>query len=741
EDIGRYLLANIRGVHGVALERNLFEAIEAGRILGIDVNIGLEFSVGPRGKRFYYIYQFPLLANKNLFKEFIHENKKDLEIFIKGLSENQKNRTQSIFNLIDNFNTSYLSKINQGFPDEPLYNLEKLAHEEINLVIPIKHAAHIHLGELLFIKLKPVLFNRVMYLKARLKLSWKHYKAGLISRREYRDIEKKYRDTRKQYNELNAEQLRREYFSNPELQEYDSVFKDLNDIFDAVKDENLLNQHIKIIHPLIHGLTEAIQTILTNRRYIHYVEIYNMHDVIDSNPKELQLFTRFIDLLNSGNTQKLISFFKEHDITIESGLLEVMDKNKEMKIIPTCGSDSTGRTFYIPGMGFIYRKALSKRQYAGNYIKSHHILPHAVSQMIFHKGEPALTEKKELSSLPPTKNSSADENDIINMGKPIQTHMNEIGDEHYLNPVPLKRVWRYLNPFIKNTFYILVGFIPAFLQLNWQFALLWFTITTLRHILTDMISIRGLSPREWHLRSVYFANIAHSLFWTGFSVPLLAFVKMQFDLFYPLSKTGFMFEFAKFFLICIVNGTYLSTHNTLRGFDKITVRINFFRSLLAWPFAALFSPLGNLLNIPSIVQAKIWSDVVGGLIEGAGKFRLKLNIGKRDLQGLLPNICENTGKKYTAILDILYFFQVDPRTKNSLKAVLFNNHDVNQNKPNQPFVYFLELHNWFSEPGNYFKLINYILANYQPEQAIFLIDLVSNKYRDFHKWLLKHTPG
>lgn len=708
----------------------MFEAIEAGRIMGIDVNIGLEFSVGARGKRYYYIYQLPHFATKKLFKEFINTHKEDLEIFIKGLIENQKNRTKSIHNLIKNFNTSYLSTINQDFPDEPIYNLEKLSSRDINQVIPIKHATHIHLGELLFNKFKPVLFKRVLYLKSQAKLGRSRFKAGLIPHWEYRDIEKKYRETRKQYEELDPEQLRQEYFSNPELQEYDSVFKDLSTIFNAIEDENLINQHIKIIHPLIHGFKEAVHTILDNRRYIRFVEIYNMHDCIDSAPNELQLFTRFIDLLNTGNTHRLRSFLEEHGLAIDpQKLREAAADSRRLKLIPTCGSDSTGRTCYIPGMGFIYRKALQKKQYAGTYIKKHYTLPHFVSQMIVEHGESGATIPFDPG------------NDIINMGKSTQTHPNEIGDEHFLQPVPLRCVWRYLNPMVKNIFYILIGLIPAYLQLNWHFALLWFSITAVRHVITDIISIRGLSPREWHLRSIYFDNIAHSLFWTGFSVPLLALVKAQFDILYPLAETGFMFEFTKFFFICIVNGAYISAHNMLRGFDKITVHINFFRSLLAWPFAALFSPLGNILAIPSIVQAKIWSDIVGGLIEGAGKFKLNLNIGKRDLLGLLPNIQHHhTKKKYTALLDLLYFFQANPRTKNSLKAILFNPRANKQNKLSQPTTVYFELYNWFTDTANFSKLIDFILANYQSEQAIFLVDLVTNKYPDFQKWLLKNKP-
>ncbi|MDQ1355043.1 MAG: hypothetical protein QG657_5352 [Acidobacteriota bacterium] len=745
--------AFIKGISRITVVYNslshmeiMFEAIEAGRILEINVDIGLEFSVGERGKRFFYIYQLPHFPTKEAFKEFIRVHREDLDIFIKGLEKIQENRIQSIQNLIKNFNTSFLAKINQGFPDEPIYNLEKLSPGDIDRVIPIKHATHIHLGELLYNKLKPVFFNRVLYLKSRAKLARDHCKAGLISKWEYRNIEKKYQEIRLQYTELEPEKLRREYFSNPELQEYNSVFKNLGDIFKAIKDESLLNGHIKIIHPLEHGLQEAVRTILENRRYIRFVEIYNMHDSIDSDHNELLLFTRFIHLLNTGDTQRLPVFLEGQSINVDPQVLPgVAGDGDQVKLVPTCGSDSTGRTSYIPGMGFVFRKALLKKQYHRNYLKNHHTLPQFVSEMIAGDGETSLTVlagQASLASLPFDPGDA-----IISMGKSTQTRPNEIGDESLLQPAPLRRVWRYVNPVIKNILYIIIGFIPAYLQVKWHFALAWFAITTIRHVITDIISGRGYSPKEWHIRNIYFDNIAHSLFWTGFSVPLLALVKSRFDFLYPLAQTGMIYEFSKFFFICIVNGAYISGHNTLRGFDKTTARINFFRSLLAWPFAALFAPAGNLLAIPSIVQAKIWSDIVAGLIEGSGKFKLRFNLRKRDLLGLLPNIrSHHIEQKYTALLDLLYFFRKDPRTKNSLKAILFNRQTMNvnvnvnakQDKQEQSIDDYFELLDWFSDSANFFKLTDFILTHYQPEQALFLADLVADKFTDFHKWLLKN---
>jgi hypothetical protein len=298
-------------------------------------------------------------------------------------------------------------------------------------------------------------------------------------------------------------------------------------------------------------------------------------------------------------------------------------------------------------------------------------------------------------------------------------------------------------------FYILAGFIPAYLTVGWGYSLIWFAITLIRNAITDMISGRGYRPKEWHLRNIDFDNLSHSLFWTGFSVPLLGFVKDRFDLLYPFYAAGFLFEFTKFFFICIANGLYISVHNTLRGFNKTTIRINFFRSLLAWPFASVFSPVGTLLSVPSIVQAKFWSDFVAGLIEGWSKFNQCITLRKRDLIELFPNIrSQNPKIKFIAIIDLLYLVRKDPRTRNSLKSLLFKHPGrlrkliffINRKKRKTPkdFSDYNHLLKWFSETVHFSQLIDFILENFSEDQVIYLTRLVSEAFPEFHHWLVKH---
>jgi hypothetical protein len=722
------------------------EAVEAGQVLGITVNMGLEFSVGQKDNKFHYIYLFPHFENTDQLFQFLEKNKKEFSFFLEGIETNQETRIQIIADLIHHFNLTYLPQLNEGYKEGSIYHLEELKLSDIDAIIPLDHVTRMHLGEVLYRKFQPVLLNRVLYLKAQKKWSDTRCKNGQMAEWEHLNIEKKYEQTREAYRQLNPEKLRGRYFSSTTTFEPETVFDNLGDIFKSGGENPeppgppfKYRANIKIIHPLEHGLAAAVRTIIENCEYIGLVEIYNMHDSINRDHRESALFSRFINLLHSGEVTRLLGFLKEHHIAVEGGeprVSKCMDFCRRHPLAPSCGSDSTGRTSYIPGMGFIFRRDLTDNQ-SPDYLKKHYTLPDFVSRTI--------------ARLAPT-GRPGEADDIISMGKSKEFRPTAIGDEKEVRAIPPSRTWRYLNPVIKNIFYILLGFIPAFLTVGLEYTLVWFGITFIRNAVTDIISGRGYRPREWHIENIDFDNLSHSLFWTGFSVPLLDFVKNRFDLLYPFQEQGFLFEFSKFFFICIINGLYLSSHNKLRGFDRVTVRANFFRSILAWPFAAAFAPLGNLLLVPSIVQAKFWSDFVAGVIEGSGKFNQLIKLRKRDLEDLFPGLrSKNPETKNIAILDLLYLFRKDPRTKNSLRYILFQAPTppqkllrllrLKKKKAPRDFSDYNELLKWFSDTSHFFKLTDFILERCPKEQVLYLTDLASETFDDFHRWLLKNKPG
>ena len=225
-------------------------------------------------------------------------------------------------------------------------------------------------------------------------------------------------------------------------------------------------------------------------------------------------------------------------------------------------------------------------------------------------------------------------------GKTVESFYNPVGDEEERERIEIRAAWRYLNPFIKMILRVAVSFPVAYFTIGPGYAVLWYGITFFRNMVVDLVSAKGMDPRDWSARDINFENATQSLFWTGFSVPLLTFVKVQVDSFWVLTQVtnNLVRQIIRFFAICFTNGAYISTHNRLRGFDDQVVRANFFRSVLAWPPAAAFSFFGDLLFIPSVVQAKFWSDLMAAMIEGRGKSSRQMQLRKRDLSEILPQL-------------------------------------------------------------------------------------------------------
>jgi hypothetical protein len=263
----------------------------------------------------------------------------------------------------------------------------------------------------------------------------------------------------------------------------------------------------------------------------------------------------------------------------------------------------------------------------------------------------------------------------------------------------------------------------------------------------DVISGNGLNPTEWRYQDINWENVAQSLFWTGFSVPILGYVKTNFDLVWTGPHEGTLFEFVKFFFINISNGLYLASHNYIRGFDKVTIRANLFRSIIAWPFATLFSPIGNALGIPSIVQAKFWSDFVASIIEGTAKYKNIIKLNSNILKKLIPDFQSDDDETVKlATLDLIYFVQESTRAKTVLKKQIvpqqrfftkWKNKLKGKKKKAEPLESYNELKKRIDQPEGYNELVNYIIEHYNREQSLYLLKLVSDNYYKLQSWLEK----
>jgi hypothetical protein len=700
------------------------EAIEAGRIVGIQVNISLEFSIAVHGKRFHFMAMLPPFRNRKELGRWFGENEAGMKQIFQGLEKNQESRVAAVKDLLKHFNASSRKEINAEYTGEKLYCIPKLKLRRLCETIPRPSINRLHLGEFLYRYYKPMLFNRTMVAKVQRERVQRAYRRRLASEWEAHIAEERYARLRSEYRELSPDGLRQQYFSSQDLGGYQTVFNDLGKIREALSQSGC---QLKVLHPLEHGFDAARKLLESGVGVIDRVEVYNLKDAFRRDPDEILALCRLVNRLNTESRAHGTAPF-----------------------LPVCGSDATGRNPSIPGMGFIWEDKLAGK-YQKHYKKRHIALPATVSALIAAKGNPV--EPDRLLAAPA----------ILSMGKRANRTLNLIGDEAESDwaRIPPARALRYLNPGLVNFLYAGTGFLVAELYIGPFYAFLWLFITAFRNSIADLVAGRGTRLSEWNLQSINSGNVARSLFWTGFSVPLLGFIKAEFDLAWPLATQGVFFEAAKFLFISFSNGLYLAAHNTLRGFDRKVVKANFFRSILAWPLATATAPLGALLGIPSIVQAKIWSDFVAGIIEGRSKYKKIVGLRRRDLQEIIPQILvEDTEDRFAATLDLLYLFREEPRTENSLKKILIPVQaglgKVESGKAEPDKAGLVQVEPGKTEPGpgkrspgcNYQDfcgaimddeldrpLVDFILARYLPEMATELMDLVATTLPELREWL------
>ncbi len=212
---------------------------------------------------------------------------------------------------------------------------------------------------------------------------------------------------------------------------------------------------------------------------------------------------------------------------------------------------------------------------------------------------------------------------------------------------------QYLNTHLRNTLKVAIGFIPAFLTFSltkdwWVLAYLgafiWFGITGVRNIIQSIMGGGGLkrSPLLPWNSLVSWSRIADSLFYTGFSVPLLDYLVKTLLLQEQFGITTSTNPVLLYSVMALANGIYISTHNILRGLPRSAVVGNFFRSILSIPLALLFnSVIGSVLHLAMVpgveagmqkwaaIISKLASDCVAGVIEGLAdrqnNVRIRLN--------------------------------------------------------------------------------------------------------------------
>jgi len=719
--------AFIKGISEVTLAyynfidiRIVEEAIRAGEILGIKVCMGIEFSAGKSGNREHFMFLLPYFSTVKEYVDFLSIYKEKLQFFREGLKKNASSRQVTIKHMLEHFNKNHLQELNFGTFNLDALTVKPLIWEDLREIVLEGQASRKHLGELLYRKLKPVLYRRVIALKAQYETFQEEVKQKRKSRTDLKTLEYLYKMTRNRYEELTPEELRLKYFENKAIVDYDSSFFSKEEILKPLR---MLSGETVYIHPLEVGIENAITTIICHHKYITQVETFNMQDSIYRNPMEYHMFNDFICLINRGSYEDLKSFCERCHIT-DIPVIEFLEAWKYYHSNPLktrCGSDSTGRDPKIPGMGFVRLTSIPEDSSRKFFYTTHTELPFNIDVSPGNKPDNYEQEKNELNK-----------DTIISLGKTSEFKKNPIGDEENLILVNFKDFLTYLNPTLKNFIKITAGGIPASMTIGHLYTFIWFGITFIRNVIADLTSNSGFDPREWRSEDIDYENAANSLLWTGFSVPFLKFIEFIFDkrltpLFNITNHT--VIRWGKFFTLSFTNGIYLYTHNSLRGFSERVKRMNFFRSIFSFPFASIFSYLVDYLGIgfiPDVVQANVWSNVVAGIIEGTGKYQNIKVLRKRDFTELFPLLDSSDEKKrIVAILDILYIWAKSQRGKTTLNDILIHDKDLMEK------MYKVYHNNVTME-----EVIEMVINNYHHyEEALALTNIIGSYYSHFCTWL------
>jgi len=723
--------------YDVADSRVFEEAIEAGHVLGIQVAIGVEFSVGARHGRQHFMYIAPGSDSVDDLRHFLDGHRDQLLPFFKGLDDNAERRKRVISELIEHFNETELRQLNARYRNQPFLQLGALHWGDLEEVMHGGQASRIHLGQLLCERLKPILHKRVLYLKSQFHHAGDKLRNGETSSWEVENMRAQYLEARAEYEACNADSLRDRFATSREGVDYDSAFAGPGAILPLLAD---CGGQVVFIHPLSQGLDAAIRTLLGHHRSINSIETFNLADSAQRDPADLRRLNHAVDLLNRGVTA-------DFGRALEEWGLANIDRDQlaaacawygAHPLLPRCGTDYVGRDARVPGMGFIRSDALGKRQYQSMIKRQHLSLVVPIGRLLLQRGrsDQPLDDKARILVLAP----------------PSPPGRNVVGDEPEVEHVRPLRFWRYLNPTLKNLIKAAIGFIPAYFVVGPWYALLWLAITGSRNAIVDMIAATGHHVRSWQWIVVDRENLSNSLFFTGFSVPILGAAKYGFDLGWAAidGSPGLSMNIAKFCVLAVTNGLYLASHNTLRGFDRNVVRGNFFRSVLSWPLATFGSYGFDLIGMPSIVQTKFWSDVVAGVIEGTGKVSRRMRLSQRNLLELLRTIAQGDRQgRLVAMADLLFVWSRRHQGKAALARIFSGRFKTNLTEVNgKPLAANravvdearARLIEAFGADGSMESLTTLLLTNYSGREAVVLTDLIADNHLEFLRWLRRYGP-
>jgi hypothetical protein len=761
-------IRRLRVIHYNFIEpRFAAELFSAAQIMNIDLRIGVEFYARFRDKYIQLIWVPRGFADTQDFLCFLAEPHV-MALMDQGRVVSHYQQAH-VMALLEKFNTHYLKQIKDSFDLE----LAPLDEADFLRFVGIGQKSRVHLSEYIQNRMLDALRARIIELKGRYTAVGNQARKEIdswIDAMRRLDIETTVRAFLKPEN--NPE------IAYPEVPHPDENIPELLTLSapEILNRLAALRSGYRVTLNLSNLKVEDVLELLYDcQGNITRLEIFNLKDHIEGKTAHLPDINRLQQAINRESiitlkqvVRTIISQVEASDYDDKEDriakLTAILHDLPSLKILyqetplkSRIGSDSTGRSYKAFGMGLAVKETLPLR--AQREIQLHHqsghvrqVLPLRLTAYprrtyIPYRLEPPLHPVLYRFSLSApflnwigfkcrkswevesASTRMAQNGNIVTLGG---IRRQETKGDIPARAVPIKAPrhfsWRYLNTRTKNILKVMLGFIPAFatfaLTKDWWLlayfgAFIWFGITCFRNILQSVLGGGGFrrSPLLRWDDYVSWDRITDSLLYTGFSVPLLDYLvkTVLLDRSFGITTTNHAILLYTF--MALANGSYLLTHNILRGLPKVAAYGNFFRSILSIPIAiALNALLGSVLPLAGVIHqdvvlqkwaaviSKTASDVMAGIIEGLADRYANIRLRLRDyrqkfkaildeyaeLELLYPDlqafdvlkvgVIEKSTTKVQAVeleqvimlhaLDLLYFWMYQPRAQSAFVKFL-----------------------------------------------------------------------
>jgi len=653
------------------------ELLEAAEIMGIEVRIGVEFWARFRGRYIQLIWVPRGFYDARDFLSFLADP--TINSFMDEGRKASEYQQQYVMAVLREFNERHLPEINGAFG----LNVPLLDVNAFRSFVGAGQASILHLGEFIHMQLMPAMQSRVADLR-------EHYQeADPEDRKEMeRQVDEMKCLDSEAIVELYLRPAKNPSITDPHVSRDDPTTPDLLKLTPSELVDRLdqLHSGYRITLNLSKLKVEDVLELLYDcKGAISHLEIFNLKDHTtgkSSNYDEISLLQRSI---NEGNvitlkkhirgiiqlveaaedscTAERVEKFKE--ILCNIGALQAYYKETPLKT--RIGSDSTGRSRRLHGMGLAIKDTLphrAQREAANSGAGSRLTIPvrtDAYLRTTYIPHEDADSSGRRLyrllSSIPGLRLAGLEtkedwvvqdssirivnQGNIVSLGGIHEEPVNGLHLHESRQEAPrIKISWKHLNGMCKNALKVSIGFIPAFatfyLTKDWWFlaylgAFIWFGITGLRNILQSVLGAGGIrrSPLLKWDSYVSWDRLTDSLLYTGFSVPLLEYLVKTVILDQSLGVNISTNPVLLYTCIAVANGLYIFSHNIWRGLPKAAAVGNLFRTVLSIPLAiGLSAGIGSVLGgfgvaeVAGVLQkwaaiiSKTASDCVAGVIEG-----------------------------------------------------------------------------------------------------------------------------